>query len=166
MVLPTPDSAAGDLVLRDVLPGDLPIFFEQQRDPDANFMAAFTPKNPDDREAFEAHWIHILASDTVFIQTILYDGQVAGSVLSYVESGDTEVSYWIGREFWGLGIATRALAAFLVQQGIRPLYARAAKDNTGSLRVLEKNGFVIVGEDKGFANARGVEVEEYLLKLD
>ncbi len=166
MTSPTPDSAAADLVLRDVTPDDLPIFFEQQRDSEANFMAAFTSKNPDDREAFDAHWQRILASDTVTIQTILYDGQVAGSVLSYVESGGTEVSYWIGREFWGRGIASRALAAFMVQKKERPLYARAAKDNAGSLRVLEKNGFVIVGEDKGFANARGVEVEEYLLKLD
>jgi RimJ/RimL family protein N-acetyltransferase len=162
----TPDSPADSLVLRDVVSGDLPIFFAQQLDPQANHMAAFTAKDPTDREAFDAHWRRILASSTVTIQTILYAGQVAGSVLSYEEDGRTEVSYWIGREFWGKGIATRALAAFLAQQGNRPLYARAAKDNIPSLRVLEKNGFGIVGEDKGFANARQAEVEEYLLRLD
>ncbi|HKA21153.1 MAG TPA: GNAT family N-acetyltransferase, partial [Blastocatellia bacterium] len=33
-----------DVLLREVTEGDLPIFFEQQRDPAANRMAAFTAK--------------------------------------------------------------------------------------------------------------------------
>lgn len=166
MGYPTPDSTAGILTLRDVVPDDLPIFFAYQLDPDANYMAAFTAKDPADREGFDAHWKRILASETVTIQTILHEGQVAGSVLCYEEDGRTEVSYWIGKEFWSRGIATRALAAFLAQQAQRPMFARAARDNTGSLRVLEKNGFVIVGEERGFANARQEEVDEYLLRLD
>ncbi len=85
---------------------------------------------------------------------------------SYVdEPGKPEVTYWLGKEFWGQGIATRALAAFLGQMTERPVYARAAKDNAGSLRVLEKCGFTITGEGKGFANARGMEIEEYILTL-
>lgn len=166
MADPTPDSTIGSLTLRDVTPDDLPTFFAYQLDPEANYMAAFTTKDPTDRAAFDAHWKRILASDTVTIQTILHEGQVAGSVLCYEEDGRTEVSYWIGKEFWGKGIATRALAAFLAQQAQHPMFARAARDNLGSLRVLGKNGFVIVGEERGFANARGAEVEEYLLKLD
>jgi RimJ/RimL family protein N-acetyltransferase len=87
-------------------------------------------------------------------------------VLSYEEDGKPEVSYWIGKEYWGRGIATWALADFLVHiNRKRPIYARAAKDNLASLRVLEKCGFKIIGEDKGFANARNGEVEEYLLEL-
>lgn len=151
--------------LREVLESDLPILFEQQRDPDANYMAAFTVKDPDDREAYLARWRRILADASVIMQIILYDGQVAGSVLSYEDSDRREVSYWLGKEFWGKGIATQALAAYLVLVKARPIYARAARDNIASLRVLEKCGFTICGEDRGFANARGVEVEEFVLVL-
>jgi RimJ/RimL family protein N-acetyltransferase len=154
-----------DLILRQVMPDDLPIFFENMRDPVAVRMAAFTAKDPDDRAAFDAHWARIMAADDVLNRTIVVGDQVGGSVLSYVQEGETEVSYWIGREFWGQGIATAALTAFLAIQTTRPLYARAVKDNAGSLRVLKKCGFAIIGEDKGFANGRGEEVEEYILRL-
>ena len=99
----------GDLVLRDVVEEDLPIFFEYQLDPEANQMAAFTAKDPNDQEAFTAHWGRILTAPTVIIRTIAVEGQVVGSVLSYEEEGRPEVSYWIGRAYWGRGIATRAL---------------------------------------------------------
>lgn len=159
----TPNPWTGTVLLRDVAPDDLSIFFEQQLDPAANYMAAFTAKDPTDREAFTAHWAKVMADHSIVIKTILYDGQVAGSVLSHGWFGEPEISYWIGKEYWGKGIATRALAAFLDVQKERPLYARAVKDNIASLRVLEKCGFTISGEDKGFANARGMEAEEYIL---
>src|SRR5690348_10824039 len=104
---------ADDIVLRDVTDDDLPIFFEQQLDPDANYMAAFTTKDPTDRDVFAAHWARIRADETTINQTVLVDGQVAGSVASFKDFGQPEVTYWLGREFWGRGIATRALAAFL-----------------------------------------------------
>ena len=155
-----------DLQLRPVVDDDLAIFFDQQLDPDANYMAAFTAKDPADRAAFMAHWQRILANPTVIVRTIVVDGAVVGSVLSYEEEGRPEVSYWLGKPYWGQGIATRALAAFLADVNrTRPIYARAAKDNAGSLRVLAKCGFSIADEDKGYANARGMEVEEYLLVL-
>ncbi|HEY1389634.1 MAG TPA: GNAT family N-acetyltransferase [Ktedonobacterales bacterium] len=156
---------ADDIVLRDVTDDDLPIFFEQQLDPDANYMAAFTSRDPTDRDAFMAHWDRIRADRTTTNQTVLLDGQVAGSVASFEDFGQLEVTYWLGREFWGRGVATRALAAFLAYQTTRPIYARAAKDNAASLRVLQKCGFVITGEDKGYANARGEVIEEYVLTL-
>lgn len=151
--------------LRDVQETDLPIFFQQQQDPDAIYMAAFTAKDPTDRDAFDVHWTKIRADEKVAIKTILYNNEVAGSVLKYEMFGEPEVSYWIGKPFWGKGIATEALRQHLRLQTIRPLYARAAKDNIGSIRVLEKCGFIITGEDKGFANARGAEIEEYVLTL-
>jgi RimJ/RimL family protein N-acetyltransferase len=155
-----------DLFLRDVVDDDLPLFFEFQLDPDANHMAAFIARDPTDREAFTAHWNKILAEPTCIIRTIVCDGQVVGSVSSYEESGRPEVTYWIGRAHWGKGIATRALTAFLEQvNATRPIYARVAKDNPGSRRVLEKCGFKVIGETKGFANARGEEIEELLLEL-
>ena len=157
---------SNELLLRDVVNDDLPIFFENQLDQEANYMAAFTSKDPTNQEAFMAHWHRILAEETNIIQTILCNGQVVGSVSSYLNEGKPEVTYWLGKEYWGQGIATWALKEFLAQKNqIRPIYARVAKDNLGSRRVLEKCGFRIIGESKGFANARGQEVEEFHLEL-
>ena len=157
-----------NLLLRDVTETDLPIFFEQQLNKDANLMAAFTSKDPADRTAFMAHWEKIMADPSITsitIRTIVVEGQVAGHVSVHSWFGEPEVSYWIGKAFWGKGVASQALARFLDIVTDRPLYARVAKDNLASLRVLEKCGFTISGEDKGFANARGVEVEEFILNL-
>lgn len=163
-----PDSQTHNISLRDVTASDLPIFFDQQLDADANWMAAFTSRDPADRDAFMAHWTRILADEINIIQTILVDGHVAGHVSSYEdeEFGKPEVTYWIGKPYWGKGIATSALSLFLLQNKARPIYARAVKDNIASLRVLQKCGFTPIGEGKGFANARGEEVEEFILKLD
>jgi RimJ/RimL family protein N-acetyltransferase len=156
-----------ELLLRDVASDDLPIFFEQQLNQEANTMAAFTAKDPTNQEAFMAHWHKILADDTVIIKTIIFNQQVAGSVSSYEDEGKPEVTYWLGKEYWGKGIATWALKEFLAHHNqTRPIYARVAKDNLGSQRVLEKCGFTIFGEAKGFANARGQEIEELLLELE
>ena len=145
---------ASDIVLREVTEADLVIFFEQQQDPDANWMAAFTAKDPTDWAAFAA-------------KTILCGGRVAGNVGCFVApwSGQREVTYWIGRDHWGRGVATTALAAFVEGVAERPLYGRAAADNFASIRVLEKCGFVLIGRERGFANARGVEIEEVVLEL-
>src|SRR5262249_51540755 len=118
------------------------------------------------RENFTAHWNRNLADETTVNKTIVFDGHVVGSVSSYLLAGKPEVTYWIGRAYWGQGIATRALSEFLAQVNrTRPIYARVAKDNLGSRRVLEKCGFKIIGEAKGFANGRGKEVEEFHLEL-
>lgn len=156
-----------NLSLRAVASTDLPVFFENQLDEDANWMAAFTAKDPTDQAAFMAHWQKILANKTVIIQTILADGEVAGSVLSYEDEGKPEVSYWLGKRYWGRGIATWALQEFLAQHNpMRPMYARVAKDNLASQRVLEKCGFRLIEEMSGYANARNAEISELLLVLD
>ena len=155
-----------ELFLRDVINTDLPLFFKYQLERQANQMAAFTAKDPTDQEAFTAHWQRILADTTVIIQTIVSGGQVGGYVLSYEDTGKPEVSYWLGQEYWGQGIATWALKKFLAHHNrIRPIYARVAKDNLGSRRVLEKCGFTVIDETTGFANARSEEIEELLLEL-
>ncbi|PKN94194.1 MAG: hypothetical protein CVU44_07275 [Chloroflexi bacterium HGW-Chloroflexi-6] len=155
-----------EIFLRDVENEDLSIFFEHQLDPEANHMAAFAAKDPTNREAFHAHWRKILADPSVIMKTIVCNGQVAGSVSSYEEDGKPEVTYWLGKEHWGKGLATQALAEFLMHHNkIRPIYARTAKDNLGSRRVLEKCGFTVIDETKGFANARNEEIEELLLEL-
>lgn len=162
----TPIPSPGEVLLRDVLEDDLSTFFKQQLDPDANYMAAFTVKNPVDRAAFSTHWAKILADDSIKIKTILYGADIAGHIACHEWFGDPEVTYWIGKEFWGLSIGTRALSQFLLALEVRPLFARAAKDNIASIRVLEKCGFVVSCHDRGFANARGEEIDELILKLE
>ncbi|WIG58037.1 MAG: hypothetical protein OJF49_000782 [Ktedonobacterales bacterium] len=161
----TSATTRGEVTLRDVAAGDLEVFFQQQRDPEATFMAAFTARDPEDRDAFMAHWNKIMGDDSITTQTILYGGQVAGSVSIYESELGPEITYWLGKEYWGKGIATAALAQFLVRIQTRPIHGRAAKDNIGSVRVLQKCGFTIVGEDRGYANARGAEIAEYVLIL-
>ena len=156
----------GEVRLREVIHSDLEIFFEQQLDPESNRMAAFTAREPGDQGAFTAHWIRIQGNQAILKKTILFNGRVAGYLVAFDLLGEFSVGYWLGKAYWGKGIATRGLALFLAGIPTRPLYARAAKDNAGSLRVLAKCGFKIAGEDRGFAYARGGETEEWILRLE
>ncbi|MDQ0747553.1 RimJ/RimL family protein N-acetyltransferase [Streptomyces africanus] len=151
--------------LREVHDSDLPVFFRQMNDPEALHMAAFVPKDPADRDAFDAHWAKIRSSSDV-VRTVLADGDVVGSAAVYGVAGEREVTYWVDRAYWGQGIATAALRALLTEVPERPLYARAASDNAGSLRVLEKCGFRAVATASGYASARGAEIEETVLILE
>lgn len=159
-------SEVAPLALREVEPSDLEIFFAHQRDPAAIRMAAFVGRDPGDHAAFIAHWEKILKSPQNTNRTIVAAGQVVGYIACYPSAAHLEVTYWLGREFWGRGLATRALQQMLRLVTARPIVARAATDNTGSLRVLQKCGFQIIGHDQGFAPGRGEITEEYLLRLD
>ena len=147
--------------LRDVTEADLPIFYVQQLDPEATAMAAFPAR---DRESFMSHWAKIMANESGVLKTILFDNQVAGNIVCWEQDGEREVGYWVGKEYWGKGIATRALAEFLTQVKTRPLVAHVAKHNVASRRVLEKCGFTFIKEDK-YYNASGEEIDEVVLKL-
>lgn len=146
--------------LRNVEEQDLPVLFEQQLDPEATRMAAFPSR---DRDAFMAHWKKNLADAANRTRTIVADGDVAGYIASFTIAGEREVGYWIGREHWGRGIATRALQLFLEEERERPLHAHVVKHNVGSIRVLEKCGFEVVGEEK--ATVRGVERDDLVMRL-
>jgi RimJ/RimL family protein N-acetyltransferase len=128
--------------LRDVVESDLPVFFEHQREPEANEMAAFPPR---ERDAFMAHWKNILLQDErqAIRKTVVVDGRVAGNVVSWEQDGRREIGYWIGKEFWGRGIATKAARQFVEHVTLRPLYAEVARHNAASIRVLEKCGFTV-----------------------
>ena len=156
---------AGLVELRAVEDVDLSVFFSHQQDAEAVHMAAFVSKDPSDRAAFDTHWERIRAHPSVAIRTILRDGRIAGHVASFEQEGTREVTYWIGRDHTGRGVATAALKAFLECDDTRPMHARVAKDNRGSIRVLEKCGFETVGEERGFANARGEEIDELVMRL-
>ncbi|MGW1493388.1 GNAT family N-acetyltransferase [Streptomyces sp. NPDC002402] len=152
------------VALREVLDSDLPHFFRHMSDPESNRMAAFTCEDPTDRASFDAHWARIRASDAV-IRTVLADGLVVGHTAVYGPPEEREVTYVIDRAHWGRGVATAALGALLELVPTRPLHARAAADNAGSIRVLEKCGFTVTGKDRGFAHARGAQTDELLLTL-
>jgi RimJ/RimL family protein N-acetyltransferase len=149
-----------NLALRDVVASDLPVLFEHQLDQEATRMAAFPSR---DRQAFMSHWAtNILRDPAVTAKAILVDGRVAGYVVAYESSGRRWIGYWIGREHWGRGVATGALAAFLGEIPDRPLHAHVARHNLASVRVLEKCGFeLVVGPTVG---ADGVE--ELVMRLD
>ncbi len=165
MIVEDPIAAALPVTLRPTVPSDLDVFFQQQLDPQANYLAAFTAKVPADRQAFDAHWAKILSDPGITLRTILYGDQIAGSVAVHGWFGDPEITYWLGREYWGKGIATCAVKQFLEIMKTRPLCGRTASDNYASQRVLQKNGFVLTGSEKGFSNARGCELEELIFIL-
>ncbi|GAA2563246.1 GNAT family N-acetyltransferase [Streptomyces fimbriatus] len=156
---------AMDIALRAVHDSDLPVFYRQLNDPDALRMAAFTPADPADRDAFDAHWAHIRSSPAIVVRTVLGDGDVVGHAAVYGEPGEREVTYWVDRAYWGRGIATTALRALLAEVTERPLYARVAADNAGSLRVLERCGFEVSARATAYAPARGAEIDELVLTL-
>lgn len=144
--------AAAEVQIRDVIDDDLPIFYEQQLDPEATTMAAFPSR---DYEPFLAHWAKNRQVPTNIHRTILFNGEVAGYIVSWLQDGEREVGYWLGKAYWGKGIATQALQQFLDEVTERPLGAYVVKHNLGSIRVLEKCGFQCVDEND----------EEVILKL-
>ncbi|MEY9489443.1 GNAT family N-acetyltransferase [Streptomyces calvus] len=155
-----------DIALRPVHDSDLPVFHRLLNDPEALRMAAFTPEDPADRDAFDAHWARIRSSPEIVARTVLGDGDVVGHASVYGEPGEREVTYWIDRAHWGKGVATAALRGLLAEVTERPLYARVAADNAGSLRVLRRCGFEVSAHTTGYAPARGAEIEELVLTLD
>lgn len=151
--------------LRQIVESDLEVFFEHQRDKEANYLVGFGAKNPDDKAAFMEKWKNILLSKAVVSRTIVMEGEVVGYVLTYELEGQVQLAYWIGREYWGKGITTQAVRQFLAQMRKRPIYGRVAFDHIASRKVMEKCGFKRVGKERGYANARGQEIEEWVLRL-
>lgn len=155
-----------EVALRPVEDADLDALFDQMRDPESVRMAAFTAKDPDDRAAFDAHMAKVRSAPDATLRAVTRDGQFVGTISSFIMEGDTEITYWIDRSAWGQGIASEVLTLFLKTVSVRPLHARAASDNLGSLRVLQKAGFTIVGTEVSHAPARNAEIEETILRLD
>lgn len=159
------DDVARRVSLRAAREDDLPTLFEIQLDDTAQHQAAFTDATARDRDAYLRKFLRILADDAIVSRVVEVDGEVVGSVAVFPIEGDTEVTYWIRRDWWGRGVATAALAALLQEVRTRPLQARVAEDNHGSRRVLERNGFVRIGSEESFATARDATVTELILEL-
>lgn len=152
--------------LRPLEDRDLDTIFRQGTDPESVRMAAFTAADPTDRRAFDDRMSRVRADPSASNRVIDVDGAIAGTIASFRIDDRLEVTYWVDRALWGKGIATAALLLLLAETAERPVHARAASDNLGSLRVLEKAGFRRVGVDRGFARGRGEEIEETILRLD
>lgn len=152
--------------LRKTGQADLDILFQFQLDEEANYLAAFTSKDPADKAAYMDKYTKIINDPTINTQTILVDDNIAGSIARFVLFGDDEITYWIDKKYWGKGVASAALKHFLTIEQTRPIFGRVAFDNFGSQKVLEKCGFIKIGTDKGFANARQAETEEFIYKLE
>jgi RimJ/RimL family protein N-acetyltransferase len=153
------------VALRPVNESDLNAIFEQMRDPVSVQMAAFTAEDPNDRAAFDSHMAKIMSSPDVILRAITYDDQLVGTIGRFVLEGMMEVTYWLDRSSWGKGIASSALELLLEDVSVRPVRARVASDNVGSLRVLQKAGFGTVGTEVSYAPARDAEIEETILEL-
>ena len=154
-----------DIKLRRTEVADLDTLFQFQCDEEAGYLAAFMPKDPTDKAAYLNKYIKLLDDPTVNNQTITLENTIVGSIAKFVMEGNAEITYWIDKSFWGQGVATKALKYFLAIETARPLFGRVAFDNFGSQKVLEKCGFIKIGSDKGFANARQTEIEEFIYKL-
>ncbi|HUZ61445.1 MAG TPA: GNAT family N-acetyltransferase [Hanamia sp.] len=151
--------------LTKTTPEDLETLFVFQTNKDGIYLAAFTPNDPNDKNAYIEKYSKFLSDPTINMRTIKFNDEIVGSISKFVMENEAEITYWIDRKFWGRGIATKALTNFLVIESTRPIFGRVAFDNLGSQKVLEKCGFVKISTDKGFANARQKEIEEYIYKL-
>jgi len=149
--------------LRRVEDRDIEVFFDHQADPLAVEMAAFPAR---DKDQFAAHWATVRADDTLVLRTIVADGMVAGNIGSWPDSGQQLLGYWVGREHWGRGVATQALALLVDEMSIRPLFAHVEVHNAGSIRVLEKCGFRRDRVQEASAPAPDDGIEEFIFVLD
>jgi RimJ/RimL family protein N-acetyltransferase len=154
---------AGGIYLRPVMESDLSVLFEHQREPEANAMAAFPAR---ERDAFMAHWARILGDESLVAMAVIVDGCVAGHVGCWTQDGQRLVGYWIGKEYWGKGVATQMLSQFLRLVVDRPLHAHVAKQNVASIRVLEKGGFAVCGKATSFLGEPGDGIEEVVYVID
>jgi RimJ/RimL family protein N-acetyltransferase len=152
--------------LRPLEDRDLDTIFQQVTDPASIRMAAFTAEDQTDRRTFLNRVSRVRADTSIVHRVIDVDGVVAGTIASFPIDDQREVTYWVDRTLWGKGVASAALQILLAETAERPLFARAASDNLGSLRVLEKAGFRRIGVNRDFAPGRGEEIEETILPPD
>jgi RimJ/RimL family protein N-acetyltransferase len=101
----------------------------------------------------DAHkWImHCNAQKPALNFAIAYKAVLAGSIGCVIKNDiyrkNIEVGYFIGEEYWNLGIATQAVGALInyieKQFNAVRLYAEVYVHNKASMHVLRKNGFFL-----------------------
>jgi RimJ/RimL family protein N-acetyltransferase len=146
--------------LRAITEADLPTLHENQCDPEAVEMVGFPARELD---AFLAHRARNEADPTNESRAIMVGENLAGDIVSWAQDGERRIGYWISKQYWGRGVASAALKAFVGELTERPLYADVLKTNAGSIRVLEKAGFRLLGEDELGPDP---DPEEHTFRLD
>jgi RimJ/RimL family protein N-acetyltransferase len=93
---------------------------------------------------------------------------VAG-LTPHADTGNMELGYWLGREFWGQGFATEAanlVLDYAFGTGLASeVTAGYFADNLRSARVLRKLGFQFAGESLRLCLAEGRELRHYDMLL-
>jgi RimJ/RimL family protein N-acetyltransferase len=148
------------IILRAIIEADLPTLYENQCDPEATEMVGFPARELD---AFLAHRARNEANPTNESRAIMVGENLAGDIVSWAQDGERRIGYWISKQYWGRGVASAALKAFVAELTERPLYADVLKTNAGSIRVLEKAGFRLLGEDELGPDP---DPEEHTFRLD
>ena len=148
--------------LRNLEPDDLPRMYELQLDPESNRMASTIPRP---RTGFDENWTKSLADPKNTTKAILFDEVFVGHISCFPMGGQDYVGYWIDRAHWGNGIASQALQLLLQEVTSRPIFAILDTTNAGSLRVLQKCGFVVEGVRFSPGSERYLECEETVLVL-
>src|SRR5690348_7896782 len=101
-------SISDDVQLRTVEPTDLERFLEYEHDPENVRRSKFPAR---DRDVFMNHWhSQVLGDPTNLVRTCVVDGKPAGHVVAWWAEGRRFLGYVFGREYWGRGIGTKALA--------------------------------------------------------
>ncbi len=154
------------ITLRDLDDHDLDDLFRWESDPAAARMAAFTRPDPGDRAAFDVHYRRVRSDPENTTRAIVEDGTLVGMIASFTMKGERELTYWVDPSRWGRGVASEAVRLLVQDEPARPLHARVAEHNLGSRRVLERNGFVRIGEETSWADGVGKDVVEHIYRLD
>jgi len=105
------------------------------------------PYSLEDAESF----IQFAVENPKRIYAIEYKGELVGGVGIHPQddifSKNAELGYWLGKEYWGKGIASEVVKQIIPiafeKFDITRLFARPFHSNTASQKVLEKNGFAL-----------------------
>jgi ribosomal-protein-alanine N-acetyltransferase len=115
------------------------------------FLSSKIPQPYTDQDA--EWWVEVGSKQGGTVRAIEYHGLfcgVIGAVRQHFEySHCAEIGYWLGREYWGKGIATEAVIKLtqlvFADSKLQRLYAPVFSANKASMRVLEKAGYKLEG---------------------
>ncbi len=126
----------------------------------------------DDARALIEHFAARTAVGDGFHAGLWLDGQLAGGVVCHgIDRANrtTEIGYWLGAEFVGRGLVTRAcravIAALFEQEGLHRIEIQAAVDNLPSRAVAERLGFTfeLIARDSAWITTRFCDHAVYSL---
>lgn len=139
-----------------------------------NVIRYLSSKIPHPYTIEDANWfINTGSAQQAYNQAILYHGQFCGVIGVYLKDKEyahtAEIGYWVSEQFWGKGIATRSVRQFcellFTTTDIRRIFNPVTAQNTASIRVMEKAGFILEGILKQNVCHQGILADEHLFAL-